>query len=89
MSEKEKQNADKSVFMDLVQRAYSPTSEGLQNPGDAVMYKTSRELQYTFRESCEPTVAEISKAMMDMKFQGVPKEGAFYWMLYLKEPPKD
>ena len=65
MSEKENQNADKSVFMDLVQRTYSPTSEGLQNPSEAVMYKTSRELQYTGRGSCEGTVAELSMAMVE------------------------
>ena len=89
MSKEEANNADVEVFKNLVQQTCSPTSEGLQNPAEAVQYKTSRELQYMFRESCEPTVADISKAMMEMKFQGVPKEGAFYWMLYERNAPED
>ena len=72
--------------MDLVQQTFSPTGEGLENPSEAVEYKTSRELQYMLRESCEPSVAEVSQCMMELRFQGVPKDGAFYWMLYERCP---
>ena len=82
MSKDQTKSNDAQVFETLVQQSYSPTSEGLQNPSEAVEYKTSMELQYLFRESCEPTLAEISQVMMDLKFQGVPKEKSFYWMLY-------
>ncbi len=80
---------DKSVFLDLVRRTYSPTSEGLQNPSEAVQYKTSRELQYMFRETCEPSLADISHGMTQMGFQGIPKEGTFYWILYELRPAED
>ena len=86
MKQDENMSADQNVFMNLVQQTYSPTSEGKANPREAVEYKTSRELQYVFRESCEPTVTEISQCMMKMGFQGVPKTGTFYWMLYEKHP---
>lgn len=82
MNKEENSSADKSVFMALVQQTFSPTSEGLQNPSEAVQYKTSMELKYMFRESCEPSLADISLSMTEMKFQGVPREGTFYWILY-------
>ena len=87
MEKRENQSADQVVFMDLVQRMYSPTSLSgkTAQPQEAVEYKTSRELQYSLRESCEPTVAEISQWMMQMGFQGVPKGGTFYWMLYERD----
>ncbi len=75
---------DVKVLKRLVQQSYAATSGGIENPAEAVNYRTSRELQYEFRESCEPSVAEVSQAMMDMGFQGVPKDGTFYWMLYEK-----
>ncbi len=86
MKEKENMSADMKVFIDIVSQTYSPTSEGLENPAEAVEYKTSRELQYMLRESCEPTVADVSQCMMKMGFQGVPKDGTFYWMLYERCP---
>lgn len=82
MNKEESTNADVQVFKSLVQQTFSPTSEGLQNPSEAVQYKTSMELKYMFRESCEPSLADISLSMTEMKFQGVPREGTFYWILY-------
>lgn len=82
MSKEENSSTDKSVFMGLVKQTFSPTSEGLQNPSEAVQYKTSLELKYMFREGCEPSLADISMSMTEMNFQGVPKEGTFYWILY-------
>ena len=85
MSKDQTKSNDAQVFETLVQQSYSPTSEGLENPSEAVQYKTSLELQYSFRESCAPSLAEISQVMMDLKFQGVPKDKAFYWMLYERQ----
>ncbi len=86
MSNEENKSTDAKVFESLVQQSYSQTDEGLQNPTEAVEFKTSRELQYVFRESCEPTVAEISRSMMDLKFKGLSKENAYYWKLYKRLP---
>ncbi|MBQ9363985.1 MAG: hypothetical protein IJT97_11320 [Bacteroidaceae bacterium] len=76
------ESLDVKVLKRLVRESYAATSGEIENPAEAVMYRTSRELQYEFRESCEPSVAEVSQAMMAMGFQGVPKDGTFYWMLY-------
>lgn len=82
MEEKINDSVDVKVLKELVQRSYSATSGGVENPAECVQYRTSRELLYEFRESCEPSVAEVSQAMLTMGFQGVPKGGTFYWMLY-------
>ena len=83
--EEKVESMDVKVLKCLVQQSYSATSGEIENPAEAVMYRTSRELQYEFRESCEPSVAEVSAAMMAMGFQGVPRDGTFYWMLYERE----
>lgn len=79
------QMTDRDVFRQLVAEHYTPTTNGSQIPSEDAMYRTSRELQYEFRNSCEPSLADISSVMMELKFQGKPLAGTgFAWILYEK-----
>ena len=69
----------------LMLQTYKSAPDGLQNQNEEPQFKTSRELQYMVRESCEPTVAEISQSMIRMKFDGISKAGTYYWKLYERQ----
>lgn len=78
--------SDREVFKLLVTQQYTSTSQGAKNPSESVMYRTSLELQHEFRETCEPSLADISSVMMELRFQGKPVEkGSFAWILYEKD----
>ena len=78
-------NNDIQVFEHLMLQTYKSAPDGLQNQNEEPQFKTSRELQYMVRESCEPTVAEISQSMIRMKFDGISKAGTYYWKLYERQ----
>lgn len=78
--------SDREVFKTLVAQQYAPTSGGAENPSESALFRTSLELQHEFRESCEPSIADISSVMMELKFQGKPFDrGQFAWILYPKD----
>ena len=87
MKEETKNNdevkSSKQIFIDFLLKTYQPTSDGLQNPTQE--FKTSKELQYMLRGMVEPTLEEISTAMMELDFKASYHGTEWFWTLYQVE----
>lgn len=75
-------NRDEKLFQQLVQEHYA--QGGL--PADMV-FRTSRELAYEFREMVSLSLPVINSLMEQMHFKGDVFMGHSTWVLYEREPP--
>lgn len=73
---------DEQLFQELIQKRYA--QGGL--PADMV-FRTSRELAYEFREMVSLSLPVINSLMEQMHFKGDVFMGQSTWVLYEREPP--
>lgn len=80
--EKPNLGSDEQIFQELVQKRYA--QGGL--PADMV-FRTSRELAYEFREMVCLSLPSINRLMEQMHYRGDIFMGQSTWVLYEREPP--
>ena len=74
-------NRDEKIFQDQVQKRYA--QGGL--PADMV-FRTSRELAYEFRDMVSLSMPVINRLMEQMHFKGEIFMGQSTWVLYERQP---
>ena len=75
------------LFKKLLSEKYQPTPDGLEDPSEAKVFRSSLELMHDFRDTCDISMIDISWAMLDMEYKSIPiGSDRYLWILYDKNP---
>ena len=76
----------KGLFSELIKKRFQPSPEDLDRAEDRMVFRSSRELMYDFRDTVELSLVDVSMAMWDMgyKCKAVIDVG-WVWIMYDRE----
>lgn len=67
----------KEVFKTILATVYKPADEG----GEDIVYKSTLEVYYEFKSTCDLQLHEVTAAMLELGFKGSVIAGDYLWSL--------